>query len=46
MMCEWNQQVFYFDYEQTVQNKLILFNPILKAQNSRKVIEPSNKPFF
>ena len=38
--------MFYFDYEQTVQNKLILFNPILKAQNSRKVIEPSNKPFF
>ena len=40
--CEWNKQVFYFDHEQTVQNKLILFNPILKAQNSRKGIETSH----
>ena len=40
--CEWNQQVLYFDYDQTVQNKLILFNPILKAQNSSKVIETSH----
>ena len=39
-----NQQVFYFDYEQTVQK--ILFNPFRKAQNTRKLIETSNKPVF
>ena len=43
-MFEWNQQVFYFDYEQTVQK--ILFNPFRKAQNTTKVIETSNKPVF
>ena len=37
-------KVFYFDYEQTVQK--ILFNPFRKAQNTRKLIETSNKPVF
>ena len=38
------QKVFYFAYEQKVQK--ILFNPFRKAQNTRKVIETSNKPVF
>ena len=42
--CEWNQQSFYFEYEQTVQK--ILFHPFRKAQNTRKVMETSNKPVF
>ena len=32
------------NYEQTVQETL--FNPFRKAQNTRKVIESSNKPVF
>ena len=40
----WMKSTSVLYYEQTVQK--MLFNPFRKAQNTRKVIETSNKPVF